>query len=303
GTAYPAAADSGTFAVVNRSESPYGAGWWPAGLERLDFPAGSAALLWVGGDGSTREYVPVPGDSAAWAAEPVSRPDTIRRELLRDSVVYVRTLSGGTRVEFHADGRHRATVNRLGHRTRFEYVGGSDSLSRVLLPVPAQDTTHHYHFTYGAGRLTRVELHAAGVVRGVGVGYADASKRIASLTDPDTVSVAFAYDDAAHPNRITARTDRRGTVTAFAYDAAGKVAQGTVDPAGLALATTLAPQQSQGLSPTAADPAQAYTRIDGPRADVLDHTRFWLDRFGAPEQVQDAYGQTTTLLREDPTYP
>ncbi|MCC6774319.1 MAG: hypothetical protein IT360_24245, partial [Gemmatimonadaceae bacterium] len=49
----------GGYHHVNRSNSPYGAGWWPAGLDRVKkyYQAGSTtALLWVGGDGSTRTF-------------------------------------------------------------------------------------------------------------------------------------------------------------------------------------------------------------------------------------------------------
>jgi hypothetical protein len=47
---------SDTLVVVNRAASPFGAGWWLAGYERLvRLPGGG--FLWVGGDGSTRRYV------------------------------------------------------------------------------------------------------------------------------------------------------------------------------------------------------------------------------------------------------
>src|SRR5690606_39260648 len=44
---------------------------------------------------------------------------------------------------------------------------------------------------------------------------------------------------------------------------------------------------------------------DGPRpdSDVLDHTRFWLDRFGAPWKIRDALGNETVLQRGSATYP
>ncbi|GAB1343888.1 hypothetical protein [Gemmatimonas sp.] len=41
----------GTLALVNRSESRLGPGWWLAGLEQL-FVRSDSSLLWVGGDGS-----------------------------------------------------------------------------------------------------------------------------------------------------------------------------------------------------------------------------------------------------------
>lgn len=47
---------SGRLVVVDRSASPFGAGWWLAGLERLT-ALSATELLWVGGDGSTRVYL------------------------------------------------------------------------------------------------------------------------------------------------------------------------------------------------------------------------------------------------------
>jgi len=41
---------TGEIAIVNRSTSPFGAGWWLAGYERLDV----VGMVWTGGDGSVR---------------------------------------------------------------------------------------------------------------------------------------------------------------------------------------------------------------------------------------------------------
>lgn len=47
----------------------------------------------------------------------------------------------------------------------------------------------------------------------------------------------------------------------------------------------------------------AYTMVDGPRTDVGDSTRFWLDRFGAPRKILDALGDSTILWRTDARWP
>jgi len=46
--------ESGTLPIVNRASSPFGAGWWLAGFEKLQFPAGGG-ILWIGGATSKRE--------------------------------------------------------------------------------------------------------------------------------------------------------------------------------------------------------------------------------------------------------
>jgi hypothetical protein len=95
---------TGELVVVNRKDSPFGAGWWLAGLERLDSLA-SSTKLWIGGDGSVRRYAPAGANR--WAAANVDRPDT----LLYDGTHYVRLLPGGLRVKFRTtDGRHVQTT-------------------------------------------------------------------------------------------------------------------------------------------------------------------------------------------------
>jgi hypothetical protein len=58
--------------VVDRTTSPYGRGWWVAGLEQLD----PATMVWVGGDGSVRQYLPA--GTNTWVADNVDRPDTLK---------------------------------------------------------------------------------------------------------------------------------------------------------------------------------------------------------------------------------
>jgi hypothetical protein len=65
---------TGELIVVNRKTSPFGAGWWLAGYERI-YPQADSSLLWVGGDGSARHY-----DSVAvnvFMAPAIDRPDRI----------------------------------------------------------------------------------------------------------------------------------------------------------------------------------------------------------------------------------
>jgi hypothetical protein len=45
---------TGQIIIVNRKLSPYGAGWWVAGVEQLRKIAGDTLMLWVGGDGSAK---------------------------------------------------------------------------------------------------------------------------------------------------------------------------------------------------------------------------------------------------------
>ena len=51
--------ESGEYLMLDLRHSPYGAGWWIAGVERLVF-LDQSQILWVGGDGSLALYSPVP---------------------------------------------------------------------------------------------------------------------------------------------------------------------------------------------------------------------------------------------------
>ena len=49
--------------------------------------------------------------------------------------------------------------------------------------------------------------------------------------------------------------------------------------------------------------ANAHTLLDGPRTDVVDHTRIWVGRWGAPVRIRDALGAETRIRRNDAAFP
>jgi hypothetical protein len=67
-----------TTAVVNRSASRFGPGWWMAGVERLvRVSAAGDSILWIGGDGSARLYTVPDTTHRVYRAESVSAPDSL----------------------------------------------------------------------------------------------------------------------------------------------------------------------------------------------------------------------------------
>lgn len=221
------ATDSGRLAVVNRSASALGPGWWVAGVEQL-VPLAGGDLLWIGGDGSTRVYRAV--DATRWAGPALARPDT----LLRDTLVvggvsqpaYVRLLPGRTKVIFDASGRHVQTRNPVGHITRFDWSG--DRLTAIRLPyVPGVfDTGLLYAFEYanhGGTRLSRIVAPGSTPTRFL-TATTDASGRLTQLAGPDTTRVGFGYAG----NLLTSSTDRRGTTSIYAYGDGGLLASATL---------------------------------------------------------------------------
>lgn len=131
--------------------------------------------------------------------------------------------------------------------------------------------------------------------------------RMTSITDPDTSTVSFTYlTTASDSNRVQAVTNKLSVPTEYAYDATHHLA---LDSTNLVTFPTIAERfrdvDSVELATNGAPivPDSAYVSIDGPRTDVRDVTRFWLDRHGAPLRIIDALGDSTILTRADPRWP
>jgi RHS repeat-associated protein len=313
---------SGEVVVVNRKQSRYGAGWWLSGLEQLRFvPGGGDRILWVGGDGGWVLYRPVAGANGQWVAASSTRPDTLWWDA--GGKRYVRTLPGRVEVRFDAQGRHVETRNRLGHVTRFVYDGdpGNQDRERVLeirVPVPAGSAMVGYRFEYGDGlapdgnanndRLDRVVTLPGRaqqqVTHTIRTGGNQNGARIGRIADPGGRVVRFAYLGSPNQHRMRWREDGRGARTTFQYDATGRVTE-VEREAGSGLTPVrlaLQPGMSLGLE-VAMDTADAYAQVDGPRTDVRDVTRYWLDAAGAPRRIVDPLGHETLLDRTDARFP
>jgi len=297
---YPASGvASGTMPIVNRSGSRFGRGWWMAGVEEVK-SIGDGTLMWIGGDGSTLRYVPVPTQAGRWTPEPYAGTDTIV-QLPSDTARFARVLTGGDTVYFDAQGRHRRTANRRGHVTRFEWT--ADALTRMHLPRgQAFNPGTYYALEYANpyGMLSRVLAPGIGASRIVT--FQNTDGRVTGISGPDTTGVLFSYVDATP--RVTGGRDRRQVWTSWRYDQGSRLKRavagvGTPDSAVYAYSA----QESRPL--TAAPLHLVYTAFDGPRpdTDVNDRTYFWVDRRGAPVEVKDALGYVTRLYREDPLWP
>ncbi|HLL82696.1 MAG TPA: hypothetical protein VK420_08580, partial [Longimicrobium sp.] len=289
---------AGELVVVNRRESVFGAGWWLAGLERLVMDPFGKPVLWVGGDGSTRRYTKA-GAGDVWGAPSLDRPDSIKP---MTSGGWERILGGGVKVEFDSAGRHIATTNRLTHRTVFRY----DSAGRVeVLTIPLAQRGFSFHYA-ADGKLERMESPGVGGTPRVTHLHRNGA-RVDSIRGPDTTSIGFGYADA-RALVPTSRSNRMKVATHFSYDAAGRVASSRLD-----LSTTesivhrLRAHESLGLATStgtgAVDTAGAYALLDGPRTDVGDSTRLWLNRWGAPRRLRNAEDRETVLTRGDPRFP
>ena len=262
---------TGRLFIVNRSASAFGAGWWLAGLEKLIVVSGTE-LVWIGGDGSARRYVKA---GSVWRAPNFAGLDSI----ISAGSGYARVTPQHARVYFSSTGQHDSTVNVLGHVTRFEYTSGL--LTKIRVPKP-NGAFFDYTFAYTSGLLDSVQA-----ADGRATKLFRTSARVDSIRDPDGMRVRFSSGSGNNQYVVIARTDRRGNSTSFAYDAGNRLSQASRP---LSNTTVLGAAETQGLStPVLLD--SAFTQIDGPRSDVIDLTRFWLNAYGAPVRVRDALGR------------
>ncbi|HKP75842.1 MAG TPA: RHS repeat-associated core domain-containing protein [Longimicrobiaceae bacterium] len=281
---------SSEFVMVNRQKSPFGAGWWLAGLEQL-VPASGNRWAWVGGDGSYHVYSPVA--TGVWVTDTYDRPDTLKQV----GSLLVRRLPGGTEVRYDAFGYHVQTVNPLGQATSFGWNAARTRLDSIALPVGG----YVYRFTYGndgGTRLSSVSSPGATGVRTTTIATAaDGTGRVTQITDPDTKFVVFGYTGTDW--RVMKRTDRRNYTTRFIYGEGSKLTGSRLPAAvGDTLATTFRAEEGQGVTTAV---ASVYTYMSGP---VSGRTTSWvLDSYGAPYRLAEAIRGDTYIYRGDPRFP
>jgi RHS repeat-associated protein len=289
-----ASAQSGKLVLVDRSASPFGAGWWLAGLERLD----PATMIWTGGDGSVRQYAAA--GTNIWRAPSVDRPDSITRDPASGN--YTRYLPHAARVIFNSAGQHAQTINRLGQVTSFGYSGGQ--LQSITLPV-VNGAAPIYTFVFNGSQAQVTAPPVNGQSRITTLLLSGG--RVMTIRDPDYAApnwpaTGFAYDGT---NRIIARTNKLGAATSFGYANPGRrlaadSVQLTASPLRYAVRSFNSAEARGAAVPTPTD--SIYTYVNGPRADT-NIVSVWIDRFGAPTQVRDAVGKITQLFRTNTVFP
>lgn len=307
GTTAVAPTQYGEFAVVQRYDTGFGAGWWLAGLEELSFTqpdsisGANNSILWIGGDGSTRRFrCPITGCAGGkyFASELIDRQDS----LTLSGGEYTRDAANGVQVVFDDTGRHIRTVNREGITTSFAYSGASRRL--LTITIPPTGSGHTYTFVYdGSNKLIRVDAPGIGSVRPVTVQRSGLA--VTGFVDPDNRAVSF-LPPGNDPTLIESVVDRRGIATYF-YQESASPTVGSVrtelgggvqqwqyfrTPSGLSA-------RSVSLQPVPDSVGEAYLELTDGRGNV---TKLWLDRFGFPTRVVNALGQTTRVERGDPRF-
>ncbi|HEY7165683.1 MAG TPA: tandem-95 repeat protein [Candidatus Binatia bacterium] len=201
-----------------------------------------------------------------------------------------RTFNDGTKVNFNAQGLQASVVDRNGNTMTYAY-NGSGRLSSLTDPAGLVTTLSYggnllSSITDPAGRVTAFQYDGAG--------------NLSRVTFPDGSSRFFGYDSK---HRMTSETDQRGFTVQRQYDSAGRLVSaafpdgssrsaksaqtvGFVDAStGLGSISNPAPV----VRPT--DALATYTDGNGNPQTVK------VGKFGAPQQITDAQGQTTTIDR------
>ena len=216
-TVVATAVDTSGVAVVDRSASQFGRGWWLDGLEQLvtsNVPPASVQL-WIGGDGNARMYAQQ-GNSNVWIATPaLDRPDTLT--FSPDSLLWKRHLRNGAFVEFDNTGRHVMTQNAMAtgsslaaHQTRFTYTSGL--LTEITLPV-VSGTPPAYTFATKLDANGNMDTAAVTAPQNTGKprmtilrSHVSTTKQL-TITEADGSVVTFPY---ATSGLITSRVDPHG---------------------------------------------------------------------------------------------
>ena len=292
----------GEVAIIRRE---LGAGWHLAGVEGLYLQPDSS-VLWVGGDGSARKYVArgVTGTNRVFTAPSVDRPDTLLQSTT--DKMYTRRAENGLRIVFDTVGLHRQTINRIGQITTFGYLAGTRKLDTIT--VAPTSAGLRYLFNYSSnGTLTSITAPGASGVRTTTITPSAVAGVLARITDPDSSHVDFEYSTSMGGGQLmNAYTDRRGTRTTLtAESAAPTLGIDSTHSGAQVIAHTFRTNVSvgaaSGASPVPVD--SAYFRYDGPRSDVVDIARIWVNGLGAPTVIAGPVGDTTRIVYADARFP
>ena len=303
-------AATGDLAIVNRSTSEFGAGWWVAGYERV-IPLPNGDVFWVGGDGSTRRYVKQqyvgPNGWTVFKARTLAGSDSMTYSPTGGGY-WFRHLQRAVYTRFDSTGRHINTVNTAGHVTNFLTYFGCNRLVHIQLPLPA-GYPGYLAFTFNYDKdatptpcVGQAKHYNSGVSETPNNTWRTVTRSIGAATG----GFNFAGDSLSYTEsdgRITSWTDSRGVRTTVVYEAGGLVTSART-PAGVGSDSVIqAFRAGEGAALASPDAAgNLYTALYSPRADVLTPTKVWLGPWGNPLTITDPAGRTTSIL-PDATFP
>lgn len=303
---------TGHVLVVDRRHSPWGAGWWPAGIERLYPGQQDGHALLVRADGSSLLFQKV-GTSFQAPAGEHSRLDAGRRG------EFVRTLPGGTvTVTYTAAGVVRQVVQRAVSPTATTYLWSASARDGFRLDTIVDAAGVRTAFAYDAatGRVASIQAPAMAAVTLEHAGSGTQPLRLTGIVDPDAHRTSYAYDPATL--RMTS-SDARGTdAHAYAYDELGRMASMTPPAGGR---TRHYQSWQRAGAPSAAAPGTSTSTLAtsalvdtvgfstwtsfsrGVTGDGESRATFRVHRSGAPSLIALRGGNSTQIVRDSVGQP
>jgi len=288
--------------ISNEQNSPFGAGWSIAGLQRLFFQSDSSIAI-TEGNGSVAYF-----GSAASCQSSCSYPSSASdfstltsRGSWPDNVKFDRRYPDGTTYSFFTDGRLAYVKDRFGNTITYSY-NGANLLTAIVDPAGKADSLGYS----GSNKLLWIK-DPGGRLDSVTI---DASSNLTRIRDyAGGLPFQGSYDGN---HRLLGWSDRRGGAWGVSYDFSGKVASDTapqVTASGQQLRPTrLYTSIEKGIL---VDPASGYGTSGNPaphintsalRATVTNPrgytTAYALDRYGAPTRIEEPLGRTTAFQRD-----
>lgn len=272
---------------VDRSQSMFGAGFWPAGVQQ--YYGTSAGGLVAEGEGAVFLFAngAIPGGTSTSVT--ASAPTWVRRTYL-----------DGSFVEFdYNTGYPKRTVDRFGNTTTYFWTGSR--LDSIGIPQNVR-----FVLGYDAnGRLATVTDPAGRITRYT----VDTQNRLTRIQDPDGRATNLAYDTNG---LLVGMTPRSGAQWAVGYDALRQIAADSAPAISIYTGASKRPVVSYAsdvsaawqpnLPGTSAATAKAavmgdtlVARVTSPMGATTKYSR---DRFGAATKIVNHYGATTTITRD-----
>lgn len=288
--------------VVNERNSPYGAGWSIAGLQRV-YPQSDGGIVLTNGTGTVQYYAGPCASAPCSYTSPAGEFSVLSKHSWGDGTVYDRRAPDGSIAAFTSDGYEAYAQDRFGNRTSYTYTSGrlatvTDPVGKVI--TVAQVGTSPYGgpkltITDPAGRVTTLNLNTA--------------NDLVSIQDPAGGTPFQGTYLSSH--LISSWTDRRGGAWSAAYDCAAHMASitaptvvadgGSVQPVTGFVHQDVQTTACVGGGGASTSPATAVTRetaraiVTNPRGSS---TSFAVDAFGAPIRIEEPLARVTIVDRD-----
>lgn len=271
---------TGQQAIVNRSSSEFGDGWWLDGLDRL-YTSGSGALL-VKGNGDVLWFA-----SNGAGGYNAAAGDKNFSSLTYASSVYTLTSKTGEQEFFDSSGYLTSIEDSNNTATTFTYSSGR----LTTITDPFSRTTS---LTYTSSKLSSVSDIAS---RSTGVTISSGKLTQVDLPDPDgggaLTSPQWKYTYDGTTGLLNKQTDARNNDITYSYNSTSRRLETITYPGGSTY--QLRAHLPFGLKTGTSNSIVKIEDVKPYFIDRLGNTwYFQLDRFGNVRQTKDVYDAINT---------